>query len=536
MLKTRMSEPSNPSRKRSPERRPAPPPTEYSQAPTGDVFVGDSTVSRKTTVFMTTEELEALSAQQRDHFILDTLNRELFVDPNVETYPATQLAHAVQQRFVERRERQVVHPVPARLELFGQPYALPASPLSSGGIGSVYEAEILLPAGDDGAGATGAVEASAMMQQKIEQGIGVIMKFIPIVRGEQQRTEVMREAGALAKTAQLIGVKQLQTEAGEQIDVLAMEHAKGVTLEQHNEMHRTPTPEILYTLMLTMRAYVEQLHAMYVQGIMHRDIKPANLMIQPQHPETSRIIDWGLAFPVADAQKVYKMISGTPSYLSPDAIFGDHRNRDMYALGVSFGTAIGFMQLTNRTFPLENTLKNVQCPELAAETHHTALREQFPHEPEQDFAYMLYQMVQPHADLGAYRFDTFPQWYATVLERLSAIIEKQKEVVAARKEHVEDGEEKQLRQLEKMEQRLTHSTRNPQLQALIREARLFRLRGDVFMAASILQQVHLAIDEPKKMRKKELDALMWKIHDMREQRYRERDPGTIVMDDATTSE
>lgn len=536
MLKTRMSEPSNPSRKHPAEKPPAPPPIEDSQVQPSDVFVGDSTVSRKTTAFMSTEEFKALSAQQRDHVILDTLNRELFVDPNVEMYPADQLAHAAQRRFVERRERQVVHPVPARLELLGQPYALPEFPLSSGGIGSVYEAEILLPAGDDGVGETGAVTVSAVAQQKIEQGIGVIMKFIPIVRGEQQQEEVMREAGALAKTAQLIGVKHLRTEAGEQIDVLAMEHAKGVTLEQHHEMHRTPTPEMLYTLMLTMRAYLEQLHAMVEQGIMHRDIKPANLIIQPQHPETSRIIDWGLAFPVADAQKVYKMISGTPSYMSPDAIFGDHRNRDMYALGLSFGTAIGFMQLKNRTFPLRNSLKNVRCPELSSETYRAALREKFPHEPEQEFAYLLYQMVQPYADVGAYQFDAFPQWYASVLERLSAIIEKQKEIVAARKEHVEDGAEKQLRQLEKMERSLTSSTRNAQLQALIREARLFRLRGDVFMAASILQQVDLAIDEPKKMPKKELDALMWKIHDMRQQRYRERDPGTLVMDDADTSE
>ena len=76
------------------------------------------------------------------------------------------------------------------------------------------------------------------------------------------------------------------------------------------------------------------------RNIMHCDLKPENIMIGEYHE--AYLMDWGLAQPIDDPEfdpekwKAPTVITGTPRFLSPEAVRGEHcdQRADIYAMGL----------------------------------------------------------------------------------------------------------------------------------------------------------------------------------------------------------
>ncbi len=124
---------------------------------------------------------------------------------------------------------------------------------------------------------------------------------------------------------------------------LVMEYVPGVTLESLlDEDTRLPVGHVGLLLGYLCHA----LEAAHGIGIVHRDLKPANLMVLAPRTfdESIRVMDFGLAQfagkPHFTAERLagaaQKETSGTPSYISPEALRGDEidSRADLYSLGI----------------------------------------------------------------------------------------------------------------------------------------------------------------------------------------------------------
>jgi HD-like signal output (HDOD) protein len=132
----------------------------------------------------------------------------------------------------------------------------------------------------------------------------------------------------------------------------AMEYLEGVTLA---ELVRTsgPLPASRVIHFLTQAcASLKEAHAV---GLIHRDLKPENIMICNRGgiPDTVKVLDFGVATMISESSisdNTTTRISGTPCYMSPEAIIAPHTldaRGDIYSLG-----AIGYYLTTGHTvFP-----------------------------------------------------------------------------------------------------------------------------------------------------------------------------------------
>jgi serine/threonine protein kinase/tetratricopeptide (TPR) repeat protein len=126
---------------------------------------------------------------------------------------------------------------------------------------------------------------------------------------------------------------------------IAMEFIDGETLRSHIHGKALPLEE---TLKLGIQI-AEALDAAHAEGIIHRDIKPANIFLTKRGQ--AKVLDFGLAKLVPkgigrwgadsggearDSTSMVGIISGTPSYMSPEQIRGDNLDprTDIFSLGL----------------------------------------------------------------------------------------------------------------------------------------------------------------------------------------------------------
>jgi hypothetical protein len=120
----------------------------------------------------------------------------------------------------------------------------------------------------------------------------------------------------------------------------AMELIEGADLQRLVTAHGSLPPERVVHLLVEVCGALAEAHDL---GLVHRDVKPANILVAPRRNEHefAKIVDFGLVKniqtePTANTVSAVNTITGTPLYMSPEAI-RDPENidgrSDLYALG-----------------------------------------------------------------------------------------------------------------------------------------------------------------------------------------------------------
>ena len=177
----------------------------------------------------------------------------------------------------------------------------------------------------------------------------VALKFLPdnLLHDSQALERFRREALASSALnhANICTVHDIGEQNGRPF--LAMEFIEGETLRQHVNGKPLPVEEIL-NLGIQI---ADALDAAHSEGIIHRDIKPANIFVTKRGQ--AKVLDFGLAKLINKGMRsgdttdfshhaleepisIVGVISGTPSYMSPEQIRGDDLDTraDVFSMGL----------------------------------------------------------------------------------------------------------------------------------------------------------------------------------------------------------
>src|SRR6202789_3690626 len=161
----------------------------------------------------------------------------------------------------------------------------------------------------------------------------VALKFLPDkLEQEPQALERFRREARAASALNHPGICTIY-DIGQQDGrgFIVMEFIDGETLRHHIHRQALPLEELLRLGM----QIADALDAAHAEGIIHRDIKPANIFVTKRG--RAKVLDFGLAklLPKAvaasgsgdeasDSTSIAGIISGTPSYMSPEQVRGDN--------------------------------------------------------------------------------------------------------------------------------------------------------------------------------------------------------------------
>jgi serine/threonine protein kinase/tetratricopeptide (TPR) repeat protein len=112
---------------------------------------------------------------------------------------------------------------------------------------------------------------------------------------------------------------------------IAMEYLDGKGLDRHI---KDKTPFTFDKRIGIIRRIAEGLAYAHGNGVIHRDIKPANIILTADN--APKITDFGLAKLADTSLTLSGAVMGTPSYMSPEQIYGskvDHRS-DIFSLSI----------------------------------------------------------------------------------------------------------------------------------------------------------------------------------------------------------
>jgi serine/threonine-protein kinase len=193
-------------------------------------------------------------------------------------------------------------------------------PIGGGGMGKVFEAEIL------------------------KTGLKVAIKMLnPLMAEETEaRIRLVRECELVHDVDHdgLVPIFDID-EDDEGVPFLVMELLKGQDLRD-----RLDDAGVLGVKDAVWIAWhvADALHAVHEAKVVHRDLKPENVFLQVQRhvPTRVRLLDFGIAKARETLNDNFRLTRdgralGTPQYMSPEQASGDHhidRRTDVYSLGV----------------------------------------------------------------------------------------------------------------------------------------------------------------------------------------------------------
>ena len=125
----------------------------------------------------------------------------------------------------------------------------------------------------------------------------------------------------------------------------AMEYLDGVDLQSLVQSYGPQPPGRVIRMLMQVCGSLHEAHA---NGLVHRDIKPANVMLNRRggEPDVVKVLDFGLVKQVDEMSTSGGGLTGTPLYMSPEAIETpmavDHRS-DLYSVG-----AVAYFLLTGQ--------------------------------------------------------------------------------------------------------------------------------------------------------------------------------------------
>ncbi|MEM6290177.1 MAG: serine/threonine-protein kinase [Myxococcota bacterium] len=166
-------------------------------------------------------------------------------------------------------------------------------------------------------------------------GHRVAVKQLDIADSQEAESRFLREAQAMAaiKSAHVVQVIDFGKHEGR--PVIVMEMLAGDSLADRLDK----TGVLTWPYALRLGAQVARgLADIHARGLLHRDIKPANLMICSGTPEVTKIVDFGIAKPLAPHAPKLTMagiVVGTPAYMAPEQLLNLELSprADIYALG-----------------------------------------------------------------------------------------------------------------------------------------------------------------------------------------------------------
>jgi serine/threonine protein phosphatase PrpC len=172
-----------------------------------------------------------------------------------------------------------------------------------------------------------------------------------------------------------------------------MREHEGVTLAEHHQQHGNLS--ITHWLQIATHL-LRALGMLHRRNILHRDIKPENLLLE--HSGDLRVLDFGLAYCPGLSSSAAGELSGTPSYIAPEAYAGAAPSaaQDLYSAGVTL-----YYLLTGH-YP-HGEIEAFQRPRFGAPTPANRYRPDLPE-------WLVGNLQQALASDPAQRFETAEQW------------------------------------------------------------------------------------------------------------------------------
>ncbi len=202
-------------------------------------------------------------------------------------------------------------------------------PLSAGGMGAVYVAEQL---------STGKRRALKVMHPSLVVDPGLRERFAQEAR-----------VGSLVQSDHVVQVVGAGVDPVLGAPWLAMELLEGENLASYVARRGPLGPHELFDI---LRPVCHALGAAHAAGVVHRDVKPENVFLARTQstaaPEVVKVLDFGIAKLIAQAQATQTSMMGTPLWMAPeqsDTLGRISPATDVWAVGL-----MAFWLLTGRHY------------------------------------------------------------------------------------------------------------------------------------------------------------------------------------------
>jgi len=203
----------------------------------------------------------------------------------------------------------------------------------------------------------------------------VALKLLNRNAGSAAVSEWLHEARAVSRLKHPHIVPVFEADEHDGQSCLVFEFVDGPTLAELLRQRGALPPHEAVGLMLGV---LDALRVAHESGIVHRDLKPSNVLVDADG--RARVMDFGIAARVSDADRHARLIVGTPGYMSPEAARGEPPApaMDLFAIGAMLAEMLSGQPLLRERDPHRAihrvTHEDMVLPEAMPSTVDDALR------------------------------------------------------------------------------------------------------------------------------------------------------------------